>query len=88
MPTSFTNPIPGRSPLGQDTGQTDARKSQEARKILSMLKGCDLSILTEWEAIFLISMRFKEQSKSYMFSGKEVGHLRDIKDKYASSGLL
>ena len=88
MPTFFTKPIPPRSPLGQDTKQTDERKNQEARALLKLLRGATLASLSEWEAKFLCGMRMQGMSRTYQFSGRQVEKLRDIKDKLLEKGVL
>jgi hypothetical protein len=93
MPTNFSTPVPGRSPLGQETGGDDERHRQEASKLLSLLSEVDMEVcfrrnlMGTWEVGFLGSMRGKLVKKQG-FSGKEVMKLRDLKDKLLEKGVI
>lgn len=79
--------------LGQDTGQTNARRDQEATQILEMfLQSPDIDMIRKQfstkELDFINSLevmykRTRSSGKSQIFvSGKQLFWLRDLKEKY------
>jgi len=68
--------------LWQDTGQTPARRSQEAAWLVDRLQS--VQDLNDWERTFVNDMaeRLEQYGEATFVSAKQLFKLRDIADKY------